>query len=268
MPVGEINKSSKKPISKWLHGLAMFIATPWLTYLASGLFHGFDTLPSQLPLIGLLWAEWLGAVLIPLAVGLIVLIFVSRPTAWAVLLLLVAGWLYLAGFFTTQKPVATGLRPTSQTDTAQVARHVAKVDMPPVRKRLTVTEFVQSSQGVTESDISPEFIAGIEEFLLKDKQAQYERAMRSIGEEPTKGALIANSQVIRESQHRLVVTEITHRAITQSGVATKIAWWIQGDQLKLVQCADTTGAPIALRSGECGHQIVKTFGFSDWLVDR
>lgn len=243
-----------RKLGKIDYGLFMICFAGWIAYLASGLMHGFTSIPTSFGGAAFIWAEWTGVALIALVISLIVLGASKPSTAWITFFVLVVGSAYLA------KP---------QTSTAQLAsRDTKATDPPPAQKRLTVTEFVQSSQGAVESDIGPEFIAGIEEFLLKDKQSQYERVMRSIGKEPTAGALVADSQLVREGTHRLVVTEINHRAISKGGTTLKIAWWIQGDQLKLVQCADTTGAPIALRAGECGRQIADTFGFSGWLIDE
>lgn len=246
-----------RKLGKIDYGLFMICVAGWVAYLASGLMHGFSAVPTSFGSAAFVWAEWTGVALIALIISLIVLAASKPSTAWITFLVLVIGSAYIS------KPQASAAGSTSR-----ATKSVELPSTPPAQKRLTVTEFIQSSQGASESDIGPEFISGIEEFLLKDKQAQYERVMRSIGKEPTVGALTADSQLVRDGTHQLVVTEIKHKAVDDGGTALKIAWWIQADQLKLVQCADTTGAMIALRAGKCGRQIADTFGFSDWLIDE
>ena len=151
-----------------------------------------------------------------------------------------------------------------------VERSDTPSSLPPLEQNLTVTEFVQSSQGVSESDIGPEFIAGIEDFLLKEKRAHYRNRMRDMGHEAEGGELSVASSVVDDEGRKLVITEIMTTNDPQgnpNASKIKIAWWIQGDQLKLVQCADTTGSLIAIRSGKCGDQISRTFGYRNWTLD-
>lgn len=253
----EEQRVERKPRT-WLrkigHGLAILCFGGWFAYVAGGLMYGFSTVPTSFGSAALVWAQWTGYALIAAFISLIVLAVSKPSTAWITFFLLATGTAYL------MKPEGNTAQPT--------AHRASAVSPTSAENQLTVAEIIQSSQGVAESDIGPEFIAGIEQFLLKDKQAQYERVMRSVGKEPTPDALVAGSQLVREGPYRLVVTQISHKAIEKGGPTIKIAWWIQGDQLKLVQCVDTSGAPIALQAGKCGHQIADTFGFSDWLINQ
>ena len=252
--------------SKWVHGLVMLMVMPWVAYLVIGAFGGFSHVPSNFLQASLIWSEWFGAVLIPLVPAVISLFFTSRLKAWSVAFILTFGILLFAGYFSAKR-FASDIEPDFKGRVATESR-ANRVGGLIINKRLSVTEFIQGGQGVAESDIDKEFISGVEGFLVADKQGHYERAMRSIGKEPAPDAFSAGSQLVSEGRNHLVVTEIFGNSMAHDAAKIKIAWWIQGDQLKLVQCADTTGTPIALRAGECGRQIVKTFGFSDWLIDE
>lgn len=262
MKAHESSDNSSRGMKKIYHAALMSIFGAWIGYLMSGALYGFSHIPVNLGSASIIWAQWMGTVIPALVISLIVLIRGKSDTAWITFVVLIAGSVYL------MRPLDSETQSPAQESSVQTNKSSLNVnELPQSKKQLTVSGQVQSSQGVLEEDIDSNFIAGIEGYLLKDKQSQYERVMKSVGATPTKDAMVAGSQIVTVGDYKLVITEIANQFAGPDSTKTKIAWWIQGQELKLVQCVDTTGTPIALRTGKCAHQISETFNFPDWPLD-
>jgi len=104
----------------------------------------------------------------------------------------------------------------------------------------------------------------MEGHFTEESRLHYITAMRRLGHQPRDVVFEAATVVLEHSGRRLAVTEVTP---PRGRAKSKIVWWIEGNQLERVVCADTGGEEIPIRHGPCAAEIAATFQISDWQLD-